>query len=70
MVFDMDETLVHAEIKKKGEDPIEDVDFSVELKTKDEEVSYMVYVKMRPYYDQCIEHLSKYYELVVFTAAE
>ena len=73
LIFDMDETLVHAEILPKGDPPIEDVDFKINLSSKDEngnDDEYVIYVKMRPFYDECMENLSKYYEIAVFTAGE
>ena len=73
LIFDMDETLIHAEILPKSSTPIKDADFTITLKnTNDagEVEEYNVFVKMRPFYDDCIENLSKYYEIVVFTAGE
>ncbi len=73
LIFDMDETLIHAEIQPKSAKPIEDTDFTIVLKNqndKGEEEEFNVFVKMRPYYDECIENLSKYYEIAVFTAGE
>jgi Dullard-like phosphatase family protein len=73
LIFDMDETLIHAEIKQKGEEPITDSDFQITLKNLNEageEEEFIVYVKMRPFYDECIENLAKYYEIAVFTAGE
>lgn len=69
----MDETLIHAEILPKKQKAIDDADFTIELANQNEngEVEdYCVYVKMRPYLDECLEYLSQYYEIVVFTAGE
>lgn len=69
----MDETLIHAEILPKNGRKIEDADFQIELKNLDEqgrEQEFNVFVKIRPFYDDCIENLSKYYEIAVFTAGE
>ena len=69
----MDETLIHAEILPASAKPIEDADFKIMLKNLNEkgiEEEFNVFVKMRPFYDECIENLSKYYEIVVFTAGE
>jgi TFIIF-interacting CTD phosphatase-like protein len=73
LILDMDETLIHAEIKPKSAPPIKDADFTITLKnaTADgEEEVFIVYVKIRPFYDECMENLANYYEIVVFTAAE
>jgi len=32
--------------------------------------TYVVYVKIRPFYDECMESLASMFEIVVFTAAE
>lgn len=73
LIFDMDETLIHAEIKSQKDPDIEDADFKIQLKNQNDAgqvEEYNVWVKMRPYYDDCIENLAKYYEIVVFTAGE
>lgn len=74
LILDMDETLIHAEILPESAKPIKDVDFTITLKNVNEvtkkEETYIVYVKIRPFYDECMENLANYYELVVFTAAE
>lgn len=74
LILDMDETLIHAEILPESAKPIKDVDFTITLKNINEESgkeeTYIVYVKIRPFYDECMENLANYYELVVFTAAE
>jgi len=74
LILDMDETLIHAEILPESAKPIKDVDFTITLKNISEdtgkEETYIVYVKIRPFYDECMENLANYYEIVVFTAAE
>jgi Dullard-like phosphatase family protein len=75
LILDMDETLIHAEILPENAKPIKkDVDFTITLKNLNTETGeneiYIVYVSIRPFYDECMENLAKYYELVVFTAAE
>lgn len=73
LILDMDETLIHAEILPEAAKPIKDWDFTITLKSTNAEgaeEAYVVYVKIRPYYDECIETLANYYEIVVFTAAE
>lgn len=57
----MDETLIHAEIVSKKAKAIEDADFTIELQgpnEKGEVEDYCVYVKMRPFLDECLEYLS------------
>jgi len=73
LVLDMDETLIHAEILTESSKPIKDSDFTITLKNKGtdgDDETYIVYVKIRPYYDDWLINLSQYYEIVVFTAAE
>jgi len=68
----MDETLIHAKFMTSPEmEKNDDGDFVVHLASKsnsDEVVK--VSVKMRPYLDNCLEHLAKFYEIAVFTAGE
>lgn len=68
----MDETLIHAKFMTTPEqEKNDDGDFVVHLASKsnsDEVVK--VSVKMRPYLDNCLEHLAKFYEIAVFTAGE
>lgn len=40
------------------------------MNSENKEETYIVYVKIRPYYDECMENLANYFEIVVFTAAE
>lgn len=73
LVLDMDETLIHAEILPEKAKPIKDADFHITLKNmnnNNEEETFIVYVKIRPFYDECMESLAGLYEIVVFTAAE
>lgn len=73
LVLDMDETLIHAEILPEKAKPIKDADFTITLKninSNNEEETFVVYVKIRPFYDECMESLANLYEIVVFTAAE
>lgn len=68
LIFDMDETLVHAMITTKDKAAsIPQGDFEVGLKS---DPDLVVSVKMRPYMDLCLENLSQFYEIVVFTAGE
>ena len=73
LIFDMDETLIHAEILQKSLPAPEPIDFHIEINIPNEKgelVEYCIYVKMRPFLDECIEYLSQFYEIVVFTAGE
>ena len=58
LVLDIDETLVHASFK-----PIPNADTIVSV-GKDK-----IHVKFRPGAEEFIEHMSKFYELIVFTAS-
>ncbi len=64
LIWDMDETLIHAQFKIQGVN-YNLHDFEVNLKGG---VTYMV--TLRPYLKQCLEHLSQFYEMAIFTAAE
>jgi len=73
LILDMDETLIHAEILPESAKPIKDSDFTITLKNMNadnKEETFIVYVKIRPFYDECMENLANYFEIVVFTAAE
>lgn len=72
LVLDMDETLIHARfLSGNDSERNDDGDFVVQLASKcDESDLIKVSVKMRPYLDNCLEHLSKLYEIAVFTAGE
>lgn len=73
LVLDMDETLIHAEILPESAKEIKDADFTITLKNVNsdgKEEVFKVYVKIRPFYDECMESLANLYEIVVFTAAE
>jgi TFIIF-interacting CTD phosphatase-like protein len=72
LVLDMDETLIHARfLSEKDSEKNDDGDFIVKLASKsNEEDTVRISVKMRPYLDNCLEHLAKHYEIAVFTAGE
>ena len=73
LILDMDETLIHAEIQPESMKPIKDWDFTITLKNSNadnKEETFIVYVKIRPFYDEWMENLANYFEIVVFTAAE
>lgn len=61
LVLDMDETLIHSSFT-----PIRcDFSFKVDLDYKTE----TIYVNKRPYLEEFINTLSKFYELIIFTAS-
>ena len=60
LILDLDETLVHCYLDKPEK---YDISFQIE-----EEESYIVYLCFRPYVFHFLETMSKYYELVVFSA--
>jgi TFIIF-interacting CTD phosphatase-like protein len=72
LVLDMDETLIHAKfLTSPQQEKSDDGDFIVSLASKENEDAIVrVSVKMRPFLDNCLEHLAKFYEIVVFTAGE
>lgn len=67
LILDMDETLIHAKPKIKGN---EDFDFDFEITLEDDEGELIFMVKMRPGLVECLERLATFYEVAVFTAAE
>jgi Dullard-like phosphatase family protein len=67
LILDMDETLIHAKPKIKGN---EDFEGDYEITLEDEEGELIFMVKMRPGLVECLERLVQFYEIAVFTAAE
>jgi TFIIF-interacting CTD phosphatase-like protein len=71
LVLDMDETLIHAKFLTSAEqEKNDDGDFIVSIASKQGNDQIKISVKMRPYLDNCLEHLAKFYEIAVFTAGE
>ena len=69
--MDMDETLIHAKYLLTEEDEKkDDGDFVVSLSSSSDSSNIKISVKMRPYLDNILEHLGKFYEIAVFTAGE
>lgn len=63
LILDLDETLVHCSIEKiKNCDMKFNVDYNG--------LEYEVYVKMRPHLKHFIDTVSKYFEVIVFTASQ
>lgn len=69
LILDMDETLIHAKPKVKGNEDFEP-DFEITLKDEEYDSELVFMVKMRPGLVECLERLSEFYEIAVFTAAE
>lgn len=69
LILDMDETLIHAKPKIKENEDYEP-DFEILLKDEEYDSELVFMVKMRPGLVECLERLSQFYEIAVFTAAE
>lgn len=63
LVLDLDETLVHSSFK-----PLPDADLVITLQVEPDR-AYNVYVMKRPGVEMFLRRLSRFYELVVFTAS-
>ena len=74
LILDMDETMIESRfLENVGPEQTNiqhDGDFLVKVEGDEGGDSITISVKMRPYLDMCLEHLSKYYEIAVFTAGE
>lgn len=71
LVLDMDETLIHARfLVNPALEKNDDGDFIVSIASASGDDMVKISVKMRPFLDNCLEHLSKFYEIAVFTAGE
>ncbi|EFO65375.1 Nuclear LIM interactor-interacting factor 1 [Giardia lamblia P15] len=68
LVLDLDETLVHSSFNK-----VDNADMIIPLSIEDPvskaTISHQVYVYKRPYVDEFLETMAKYYELAIFTAS-
>ena len=62
LILDLDETLVHSSFTPfKKNDIVLEVDF--------EGVMYNIYVLVRPYAEDFLKNMSKYFEIIIFTAS-
>lgn len=68
LVLDLDETLVHSSFNKVDNADIV-IPLSIEDPVSKATISHQVYVYKRPYVDEFLETMSKYYELAIFTAS-
>ena len=64
LVFDMDETLIHSQMVMADMEPA-NAKFSITLPNGGKFA-----IGVRPYMEQCLEHLGALYEIVIFTAAD
>lgn len=64
LIWDMDETLVHAQEKIQGSAPYNN-DFEITLRS-----GHQYVVTVRPYMKEVLTNLASFYEMAIFTAAD
>lgn len=65
LIWDMDETLIHSQLLMPTQQTAYNSDFIITLKN-----GTRLGIAIRPYALKCLEHLSQFYEMAIFTAAE
>ena len=65
LIWDMDETLIHSQLLMPNQETAYNSDFIITLKN-----GTRFGVAIRPYSIKCLEHLSQFYEMAIFTAAD
>lgn len=73
LIFDLDETMIHCLDEKEQFEANDDPDMVITIPIDDPDASVInvdADINVRPHLLQCLNDLSKYYQLVVFTASE
>ena len=65
LIFDLDETLIHSWLILPHKEELPNKTFEILLSNGGK-----YGVSVRPYVEKCLAHLSQYYEMAIFTAAE